>query len=131
MGGIARIIMAQARDNGIPFGAFLSEIHPRWNTPVHACVLAATIQGLISVIYIGNTTAFYGILSGVFSLQTIGLGLPLVLHLLFRKSLNLKYGPWNMGKYGWIVNLMGVLMYGTLFVAISLPTSIPVTAQNM
>ncbi|KAJ9143518.1 Amino acid/polyamine transporter I [Pleurostoma richardsiae] len=131
MGSIARIIMAQARDQGLPFSQTLSKIHLRWNTPVNATILAASIQAAISAIYIGNSTAFYGILSGVITLQVMSFGLPIAFHLFRKKSLALKYGPWSLGRWGWLINAIGLLLYLFSFVAVSLPTSIPVTAQNM
>jgi amino acid transporter len=131
MGSIARIIRAQARDQGLPFSQTLSKIHLRWNTPVNATILAASIQAAISAIYIGNSTAFYGILSGVITLQVMSFGLPIAFHLFRKKSLALTYGPWSLGRWGWLINAIGLLLYLFSFVAVSLPTSIPVTAQNM
>lgn len=123
--------MAQARDQGFPAGEFFSQIHPRWNTPANAIVLAAFAQACLAVIYVGNATAFYGILSGEFTLQILSFGLPVALHLFRRKKLNLTYGPWKMGVWGWLVNAVGLCLYCFLFVAVSLPTAIPVTAAGM
>lgn len=132
MGGLSRIIMAQSRDGAFPFGHALEKISPRWNTPVGAIMTAATIQAMLAVIYIGNSTAFFGFLSGVFTLQVLSYGTPIFLHLIRRKTLNLTYGPWRLPyRWGWIVNVLGLTLYGLLFVAVSLPTSIPVTAENM
>lgn len=58
MGAIARIIMAQARDQALPFSNTFAKIHVYWNTPINALILAATLQAAIASIYIGNKTAF-------------------------------------------------------------------------
>jgi choline transport protein len=131
MGGISRIIMAQARDNVIPFGTFFSRIHSRWNTPVNSIFLAGIIQACIAVIYVGNSTAFYGFLSGVFTLQVLSYGVPVALHFFRHSSLNISYGPWRMGRFGLAANVVGILLYLMLFVAVSLPTALPVTAPTM
>ncbi|KAL4781948.1 amino acid/polyamine transporter I [Aspergillus varians] len=132
MGGISRIIMAQARDNIIPFGPFFSRIHPRWNTPANAIMACSISQACLAVIYIGNKTAFYGFLSGVFTLQVLSYGTPVVFHLFRRKALNLTYGPWRMGQsVSLLANVVGILLYLMLFVAVSLPAELPVTAPSM
>jgi choline transport protein len=132
MGAIARIIMAQARDQALPFSNIFSKIDINWNTPVNALILAATLQAAIATIYIGNSTAYFGIVSGVLTLQVISYGIPIVLHLFQRKTtLNLEYGPWKLGRWGRVANVIGLVLYVFIFVAVSLPTEVPVTAQNM
>ncbi|KAI1609748.1 amino acid/polyamine transporter I [Exophiala viscosa] len=131
MGGISRIIMAQSRDGVIPCGHVFAKINLRWNTPINAVLLASFIQACIALIYIGNSTAFYCILSGVFTLQVLSYGLPIALHLFRRKTMNLTYGPWKMRWYGYLVNGLGLILYAILFVAVSLPTGLPVTAADM
>jgi amino acid transporter len=48
----------------------MSKVHPRLQTPVNATLLCAIISAVLSLIYVGNTTAFFAIANGasIFSL---------------------------------------------------------------
>ena len=65
------------------------------------------------------------------TVQVISYGIPIALHLFQRKTLNLKYGPWKLGRWGRLANVSGLIIYVFIFVAVSLPTEVPVTAKNM
>ncbi|KAF2472816.1 amino acid transporter [Lindgomyces ingoldianus] len=59
----SRQLFAFARDNGMPFGAFLSRVHPGWDIPLNSVLVSFTVAILLSLINIGSTVAFNSIAS--------------------------------------------------------------------
>lgn len=59
----SRQLFAFARDSGIPFGSFLSYVHPGWDIPLNSVLVSFTIAILLSLINIGSTVAFNSIAS--------------------------------------------------------------------
>ena len=60
---VTRDLFAFARDNGMPYSAWLGTVHPRKHIPINAGQLSCVIGGLLSLIYIGSPVAFYAITS--------------------------------------------------------------------
>ena len=56
---------------GIPFPKFFAHVSNRCGVPVHTIILAATLQVSLSLIFIGNTTAF----NAFIALSTVGINL--------------------------------------------------------
>lgn len=123
--------MASGRDNALPWGRTFAHLHPRWNTPVYAILLTAGLQVCIGAIYVGNATAYYGIAGSTVTMQVLSYLAPILLHVWNHKKLDVKYGPWTLGRFRWPLTATATLIYGTLFVTMSLPVLRPVTAVNM
>lgn len=124
--------MAQARDGGIIYSDFFARIHPRWNVPANAVLLAAVLETALAAIYVGNTTAYYGITSSLVVLQVFSYCAPVALGLFRRSKLKLTYGPWQLGRSRrTMVNAVAILWYAVIGVFMSLPTIRPVDASNM
>jgi amino acid transporter len=130
MGGVARTIWAMARDDAFP--APFRKLHPTLNVPIW-CIIASFIpQLLIGIIYIFNLTAFYGLISGVLALYTLSYMVPIALHLLYaRKHLDITYGPWNLGRFGWAINTVAVIWSIFIFIFLCFPLYQPLVADNM
>jgi amino acid transporter len=100
--------------------------------PLNALGLVMTICFLLSLIYIGSTTAFNAILS----LAAIGLYvsyIPPVAFILLRKIRGppITFGPFKLGKWGIPVNLFTLAFLLYLHIWFAFPTILPVTASNM
>jgi choline transport protein len=129
-GATARTIYAMARDKAFP--SFLAKVDTNFDVPIWAMLLAAVPQYIIGLIYIWNSTAFYGIMSGVLVIQMSSYLVPIALHLFWgRRSGTITYGPWNMGRFGWIVDSLSFAWCLFLIVFLSFPLYQPVTAANM
>jgi choline transport protein len=59
----SRQLFAFARDSGMPFSAFLSEVRPGWDIPLNSVLVSFAISVLLSLINIGSTVAFNSIAS--------------------------------------------------------------------
>ncbi|KAJ5361871.1 amino acid transporter [Penicillium brevicompactum] len=130
-GSVVRIIMALGRDEAIPYGSQFAKLHPKYNSPFNACHLALLSQISIATLYVGNSTAYYGLASGTVGMQVLSYIFPVFLNLIFGKKLGIVYGPWSMGNSRYLVNTLAVLIYVFLFVIVQLPTTLPVSATNM
>lgn len=87
---------------------------------------------LLTLISIGNTTAFFAILS----LNTLALYISYIIPILFftlakLRGDDIRYGPFRLGRFGLLINIFAIV-YG-IFIATFLPFPpiLPVTAQNM
>jgi len=123
----SRTTWAFARDNGIPFPRFFAHVSKRWGVPVNAIVLAATLQALLSLIFIGNTTAF----NAFIALSTVGINLsyclPVLLYLVYgRWHLEIEKGPFNLGPYGPFINFVAICWTLFLTVFLMFPSYQPV-----
>jgi choline transport protein len=105
----SRATWAVARDNGIPFPKFFSRISPGWKIPVDVILFDATLQALLSLIFIGNTTAFNAFIA--FSTIRINLSycLPVFLCLVYgRWIIKPERGPFNLSPFGPFINFDAV-----------------------
>lgn len=130
MGSTARTLFALSRDNAFP--EIFHRVHPRYDVPVWSILVCGVLQALLGLIYIGNTTAFYGILSGVLVLYMISFMLCIALHLYTKLSRrSIEYGPWNLGHWSLPLNIIALAW--TIFTVIffCFPLYQPVSAQNM
>ena len=59
----SRQLFAFARDNGVPFSAFLSHVRPGWDIPLNSVIVSFAIAIGLSLINIGSTVAFNSVAS--------------------------------------------------------------------
>jgi amino acid transporter len=59
----SRQLYAFARDNGVPFSAFLSYVRPGWDIPLNSVIVSFCITVGLSLINIGSTVAFNSVAS--------------------------------------------------------------------
>lgn len=129
LGSAARILWSLARDQGLP--QFLTKVHEKWDVPVRAVLVVAVPSYLVGIIYIFNSTAFYGVIAGQLLAMILSYFMPIMLHLIARRSKKIVYGPWTLGRLGWVTDIVSVGF--TLLVAtfMCFPVYIPVTTENM
>jgi choline transport protein len=99
--------------------------------PTRALYLVCTLCGLLALINIGSTTAFFAILS----LATLALYisyLPPILFFLLRKLEGRQpaRGPFSLGRWGIPINIFA-LVYGVFIIIwLPFPTTLPVTKNT-
>jgi choline transport protein len=144
---ISRLTWAFARDHGLPFSSIFSnvssrqpnpqhanfrKVHPKLRMPLNALGLIGVVCFILSLIYIGSTTAF----NAIGSLNLIALHLSYVFPILFillRKIRGppIAYGPFKLGRWGIPVNIFSLLYLVYVIIFIPFPTMLPVTGSNM
>ncbi|XWX01641.1 hypothetical protein V2A60_009669 [Cordyceps javanica] len=130
-GAASRSIWSMARDNALP-GAFV-KLHPRLKVPVLANLVLLLPSIVVFMIYIWNTTAFYGIMAGVLVAFQLSYVLPIGINIFYTvwHKRDLPKGPFNMGRFSFPVHLTAFVFGCFMILFVSFPTSYPVTAENM
>jgi amino acid transporter len=128
----SRQTWAFARDQGLPFSRWISKIDEKRRIPVNAIALSCIISCLLSLINIGSSTAF----NAIISLNTGALMFTYTLSIscvCYRKIWiphTLPLHRWDLGRWGLVINIVG-LCYCVFAMFWSFwPTEMPVSADN-
>lgn len=126
----ARLCWSFSRDNGLPGSRFWSKVNTRTGVPVNAHIMSCAWCAVIGCIYMASTTAYNAMVTGCIVFLLCSYAVPVVF-LLIKGRNNIKRGPFWMGTYGLICNI--VLISWTIFTTVffSFPAVMPVTAGNM
>ena len=126
----ARLTWSFARDNGLPFSKYLSQIHPTAKLPLWAHLFSSAIVAIVGALYLASDAVFNAMVVACISFLLLSYSVP-VLCLLYRGRDNIKHGPFWLGKFGIFSNVVTVCwaLFATVF--FSLPSVMPVTAGNM
>lgn len=129
----ARQTFAFARDNGLPFSKWIGHVHPTLEIPANAIVLTCMITCLLSLINIGSNVAF----NAIISLQVVAIMMTYACSIscvLYRRIVHPELIPtarWSLGRWGTLVNCIGLAYVTFTFFWSFWPNSIPVTVANM
>lgn len=128
---VSRLTWAWARDGGLP--QYFGHVDKNQRVPLRAVVLATIIAALLSLLNIGSST--YIAFSAIISLSTLAvyLSYAIVLACVLHARLNGRFvpGPWNLGRAGSVVNVLGLIYTIYIMVWLPFPNYLPVTAANM
>lgn len=126
----SRVIWAFAREGGLP--EVFARINKRQEIPLNALLLSWACVCCLSLIYIGNETAFYGLCSGVTVVMIVSYAMPIVLRLIYGfKNIVVPPGPFSLGSWGVPINIFAVCWSTYLFIFLCFPSEMPVTKENM
>ncbi|KAK3324505.1 amino acid permease [Cercophora scortea] len=120
---VSRQTWSFARDGGLPFSGFISQVKPGWNIPLNAVLLTFIITALLSLINIGSTVAFNAIGSLAVSaiLGTYIISFTILIFRRFRGPLPAR--RWSLGNLGLFVNIGAVAFLLVVWVFIFFPIS--------
>lgn len=129
-GAAARSVWALARDGALP--PIFSRVHPRLDVPIESTLVLLPPAVLIAMIYIWNGTAFYGVMAGVLVAFQMSYLIPISLNVFYaRIKGNHEKGPWSLGWFGWLVDIVAFCFATFMVLFMSFPVYQPVTAENM
>ncbi len=114
----SRVIWAFARDEGMPLSSLWKHVSHKHGTPVYTiwlCVVAAFLAAIYSGAY-----------AVVTSISTIGLYisyiLPVALLVVARsKGNHIERGPWHLGNYSLVINVIAIVWVIFLSIVLSIP----------
>lgn len=144
----SRLYWAFARDHGLPGSRFLKRVDARTSVPLNAILLTTGIAIILSLVNIGNQTAFNGVISisiaGLFGSYLVAAAL-----LLYRRLTGgirvatteeyltntmgegITWGPWRLcGALGVANNIFSCIYLTFIFFFSFWPASAEVTAAN-
>ncbi|RMJ06789.1 hypothetical protein BHE90_015285 [Fusarium euwallaceae] len=126
----SRLCWSFARDGGLPYSNFLARIHPRLDVPFNAHATSSLLASILGCLYLASTTAFNSILSGCIVLPYLSYSIPITC-LLIRGRENIAHGPFWLGRFGLVSNIVLLCWVLFTFVMYSFPAYQPVEADNM
>lgn len=126
----SRLCWSFARDRGLPGSGWLAKVHPKLDVPLNAHFTSCVIVTILGCLYLGSYTAFNSMVTACIVLLYISYSIP-VASLLIKGRDNIVHGPFWLGKFGLVCNV--VLLAWTLFTLVmySFPPVYPVAADNM
>lgn len=126
----SRDLYAFARDDGVPFSKWLSQVNKSHGVPQNAAIVTCAISFLLALIYIGSDVAFYAITSlfTVALLQCYVLSIACILWRRIAHPETLPYAPFSLGRWGVPINIIAVIYGSWGFFWCFWPQSYPVTA---
>ncbi len=126
----SRVIWSFAREGGLP--SVFAHVNKRVDVPVNAVGLAWFCISALSLIYIGNETAFYGINSGVTVIMIFSYVMPIALRLVYGfQHSALPLGPFTLGRWGLPINIFASCWCVYLIIFLCFPSYMPATKENM
>lgn len=126
----SRVIWAFARDGGLPES--FARVSPRTKVPNMAIAATWFIISALSMIYIGNATAYYGIISACTVCLIISYAFPILVNVIWGfKHCSVPRGVFTLGRYHRVVAIPALAwcLYLTIFMCF--PAYQPVTRDNM
>lgn len=113
----SRMLYAFARDGGLPASKHLAKVSARWQTPHVGVWVSVAVAFALAI--------FADALSVMAALSTVALyasyGLPVLLALLARKKGWPRVGPWTLGRWGAVVNVVAIVWIVFMVGLMSLP----------
>ncbi|KAG2145448.1 amino acid transporter [Suillus bovinus] len=127
----SRATWAFARDKAIPFHQLFSKISPYLDdVPVNALLLSTVIQILLGLIYLGSTAAFNAFVGVAVMCLGASYAMPVAMSLMNSRR-DMHDAPFNLGRFGTVINAIAVLWIMFAMVLFSMPAVIPVTRVSM
>lgn len=125
-----RTLYVLARDNATPFASYLGAVHPRFKSPLCATFACACISTCMGAVYVGSLAAFNAFVGSFVLLTTSSFLLAIGPHVL-RKRRSIQRGPFWLGKFGFVANIVSCVYIIVSFVIFCFPYALPTSAQEM
>lgn len=128
----SRQTFAFARDKGVPFSDWIGAVHPSKEIPANAILITCVITMLLSLINLGSEVAFNAIISlQVCALMiTYACSIACVLYRRLAHPALLPKARWSLGRFGVLVNVLGLSYVSFVFFWSFWPNTTPVTLQS-
>ncbi|MCJ1313430.1 hypothetical protein MMC25_007108 [Agyrium rufum] len=129
----SRSLFAFARDHGLPFSHVFAKVEPKRQVPVNAVLLSCAVQLALNSIYFGTLTGFNTVISIATEGFYLSYAMPLLVRILARYTGHAKVlpGPYTLGKYGIVLNYIGLIFLVFASITFNFPTINPVSKDNM
>lgn len=128
----SRVVFSFARDHGLPFSKYISQVHPTLHVPHFAILTVLVVNMALMAIYFGSVTGFNTILG----FSTEGFYLSYIMPLLVRVWGRLEGrhdidSAYSLGRFGMAFNIIGMAYLAFCVVVFNFPSVSPVNSANM
>jgi urea carboxylase system permease len=113
-----RLAFGMSRDNQLPFSKHLSKVSPSLHTPVWTCIVVAVIAAIPFIQYSG--AGIIAIAATALIYLSYFLGNSAILAARLRGWPKVR-APFHLGRWGLVVNIVGLLYGGTMLVNFAWP----------
>jgi len=138
-GAGSRLAFSFSRDGALPASSWISKIHTRFRTPVHALLSGAVITLLFVLLeyyspnhnvhlwfitYPANTNALVSLVSFGVSGIYLSFLLTVIGAMIARARGWVPEGSFRLGKWGWTVSIIAAVYLGLMFLNVVVPTGL-------
>ncbi|CAG9952963.1 unnamed protein product [Clonostachys rosea f. rosea IK726] len=129
--GSSRTLWSAARDDCFPRSDLWKQISPRFEMPMNAVLLQACFSVLYGLVFVQSESAFALMVSASIIFLVSSYVIPQAILLLIDRNQCLPERDFDLGRFGYAVNLFSTLSTLLLIIACCLPTAFPITYTNM
>lgn len=126
----SRLVWSFARDRGVPGHQWISQVNKTFDVPLVSHSVSCFIVGVLGLLYLGSSTAFNSMVTACITLLYISYTTP-ILCLWYRGRNNIRHGPFWLGTWGLIANIVTLLWTIFCLIMYSFPSTMPATTGNM
>ncbi|KAI7774396.1 uncharacterized protein LA080_008823 [Diaporthe eres] len=125
------IAWAFARDYGVPFSEYFSDIHPTLGFPLRTTLAASAFSCVYGLLYLASTTAFNSIVTSAVLFLNIMYAIPQGILLCRNREKALPPRNLNLGWFGYVCNIFSCTWIFALIVFICMPPRLPVDVGSI
>jgi amino acid transporter len=127
-----RITYALMRDEAFPYSQFFGQVHPTLKSPMHSIMFVCIIDSLLQLLALNSdgVTAFYSITALCVIGFQVSYCIPIVLKVIF-DPVDFPVTSMSLGKWSKVFGIISSTWLIVTSVLLFLPTTSPVTLQNM
>jgi amino acid transporter len=127
----SRVWWSFAREGGVPFAKWMSQVTTVSQLPVNAIVFGTIAAILIGLLELGAGIALNAILGSSILCIYASYIIPIFLLLFKRKTLLPEKRYFNLGRFGAVCNVISVVWMIYAFIWLTFPLYLPATAETM
>ena len=127
---LSRILWSLARDKVTPFASVLAHVNERLSCPVESTVLVAILTVGLGAITLGSKTAFTDLTGSFIILTSASYAIAIVANLATGRK-NIPRGDFHMGRLGWVINFITVLLIIFFDILFMFPVALPTSESSM
>lgn len=125
-----RLCWSFARDNGLPFSKYLKIVDPKLGIPLNAHLFSSFWVAILGCLYLASNAAFNSMVVGCITFLLLSYLVP-TFCLLYRGRNNIRHGPFWLGKWGFVANIITIFWAFFALIFFSFPSFMPVTGNTM
>ncbi|KAF2797977.1 amino acid transporter [Melanomma pulvis-pyrius CBS 109.77] len=131
----SRLIYSMARDKGMIFPSIFGRIRKGLDVPSEAILLVFAFNLCFGLLYLGPAVAFGAYVASCTIFLNLSCAIPVSVLLIRGRSVLVKHQtpdtPFQLGRYGYLCNVVAVIFVSVTTVFFCFPTAVPVGTDTM
>ncbi|KAI0895925.1 amino acid transporter [Annulohypoxylon nitens] len=126
----SRTYWALARDNAVPFSNIFGQVNEGLSCPVYATLFVTVFATGLGAIPLGSSSAFLALTGSFIVLTTVSYVTPFAANMATGRK-NFPPGPFHLGRFGYAINSIAVLLTTLFVILFCFPYELPTTVEAM